>query len=225
MTKALAVLALVLVVVLTLSVVVLPGVASVLSALVALPLAGIVRLSAVADAKGGFGARSKEASAASIATFFRGNVIFRLGHLLSAETGKVLPKGIKETIAHVLASGGSFDLGSSFEYGGKVVALASPLVLSLASIDLWACPACQSAHGSRVRSSGSSGADIPPSVAGLKSNIWYYSPVARRIFVVSSTCFDKYVEVEYGKRIRPWSEYASPKAKQEPAPAVAPAVS
>src|SRR5262249_21926777 len=53
----------------------------------------------------------------------------------------------------------------------------------------WKCPSCGSAHGTAMGASNK-GAGSKPSTKGLALNEWYYSPAAKRMFVISNSCYE-----------------------------------
>ncbi len=57
--------------------------------------------------------------------------------------------------------------------------------LSLQSISLWGCPFCGSAHGSGV------GVSRSVNIAALEGNQFYYNPLTRQLFTISTTCLRK----------------------------------
>jgi hypothetical protein len=71
---------------------------------------------------------------------------------------------------------------------GLVVPLEPGFKLSLMSIAKWGCPACNSAHGSGVFPSREVDAD------GLARCEFYYNPATKRLFMISKTCWLKYVK-------------------------------
>jgi hypothetical protein len=108
------------------------------------------------------------------------SVLYLVGYFLA----KVTKTG--QTIAERIYNGESFPM-SSINIKGKNYPLKPGFVLSKATLGVWMCPACSSAHGTdRTPSNGWA-------IKGLASNKFYYSPVTQELFVISNTCFEEYV--------------------------------
>lgn len=110
-------------------------------------------------------------------------VLFPVGALLAIrEAGR--------TLAEWLIDGEEIDL-TVIRINGIEFPLQDGFKLTLgAGFERWACPACRSAHGSNIGvSAGGNGVNG----ATLKTNRFFYSPVSRALFVISATCWDKYV--------------------------------
>jgi hypothetical protein len=129
---------------------------------------------------------------------------FKLGRLLAstlsdAECAKynVAPKS---SIAHVLVTGQAYVLPATLtvtatDGSKRTLSVADGYrTLSLANCAaVWSCPACDSAHGTRVGVSRSSGKESKPNVAGLQSNHFLYCESDQSLFAFSSTCTEKYI--------------------------------
>lgn len=117
--------------------------------------------------------------------------LFAIGRLLAADD-----------FAVQIANGETVDLGSVLEFEDRntYLAIAEPSqLLSLNQLIKWACPACLSAHGTGKGTSASR--STVPNPARLATCEFYYSQVSGRLFTISQTCFDKYVD-GWGKKSR-----------------------
>ena len=128
--------------------------------------------------------------------------IHPIGKLLAAP----LDDG-RAAAAH-LVDGGA-DLGDAIEYvDGPRLPIAEPMqTIDWSNFDdfdggrqfNWACPACNSAHGSgKPPSNGERDAQK------LAENHWFYAPADQRLFVISKHCYRKYVrDLGMEDRFRP----------------------
>jgi hypothetical protein len=76
----------------------------------------------------------------------------------------------------------------TISHDGHTLPLAADTVLSLATVSVWGCPACRSAHGSGIYPSRA------VSAMNLATNKFYYRPSDQRLFTISNSCRKKYVK-------------------------------
>lgn len=101
-------------------------------------------------------------------------------------------------LADVLVAGRTVRGVRSCKVSGIVVPVI-PFDLALATCrNGWGCPACLSAHGTDIGSSGS--ANTGPNADSLADNLFYYRPKDQRLFTISKTCRTKYV---FGTKDKP----------------------
>ena len=131
-------------------------------------------------------------------------------------------------LADVLAAGKVVKGVKSVKVAGITVPVV-PFDLSIATCrNGWGCPACLSAHGTSVGSSGS--ANTGPNADNLAAdNVFYYRPSDKRLFTISKTCAKKYVygpkdaPLAVGKRVytptaAEVQAFLNPPAPETPAP-------
>lgn len=106
--------------------------------------------------------------------------VFTVGKVLATlQDGK--------TLAEWLIEGESIEM-ASITVNGITLPLQPDFILSLDTLDSWGCPACRSAHGSGAFHSREKDAKL------LASNKFYYNPVTRSLFTISTTCWGSYVQ-------------------------------
>jgi hypothetical protein len=112
----------------------------------------------------------------------KGNAtLYNIGRLLAVNVqGK--------TLAERLVNGEEFEMESIQTVNGQVLPLVPGFKLSLKTLSVWGCPACRSAHGSGVYPSREADVDL------LTENKFFYNPVSRSLFTISSTCWGDYVK-------------------------------
>jgi hypothetical protein len=109
-------------------------------------------------------------------------VLHPVGRLL-AELG---PDG--RTLAEVVAGGEPLEEMETISFDGHILPLAANTELSLATVAVWGCPFCRSAHGSGIYPSRA------VSAMNLATSKFYYRPSDQRLFTISNSCWKKYVE-------------------------------
>lgn len=108
-------------------------------------------------------------------------ILYSVGKLLAQKADAT------RTLADVMVTGEEIEL-SSVNLGGKELPLVPGFAMSLANaVKVWACPACRSAHGSKIYPSQIL------SASNLAKNNFYYRPSDKALFVISDTCWSDYV--------------------------------
>lgn len=107
----------------------------------------------------------------------------------------VLGKIFDEAAAKTIAAGGTHVETEYETSGGEKLTIANS-EFSLATLDKWSCPLCGSAHGTAIGASNQ-GKESKPSVKALQTNVAYYLPKSKTVRVISKSCFENWVEVDY----------------------------
>jgi hypothetical protein len=143
----------------------------------------VLKVTAKSASKSAVGQRDTNKVNALMRAFWKTNpVVYKVGRFLAEEH-----EGM--TLAAHLAAGREFkNLPAIMAENGRVLPLQEGFTLSLKTLDIWGCPACESAHGSGVGQSGK------VNVAALESCKFYYSPSTKKFFTISTTCWGKYVK-------------------------------
>ena len=155
--------------------------------------------------------KSKADKERDMRSWFQGHTVYDIGLLLarSPKDGKVPERADDERLADVLAKRGILDLTQYawFALGKK---LLNP-VLGLTSHTEWTCPACNSAHGSRIGCSNSCKSPVDP--MQLRSNNFYVRD-GGTLVTISKTCEGSYVQAQgLGKLIKSAIAAAGPTDK------------
>jgi hypothetical protein len=108
-------------------------------------------------------------------------VLHPVGRLLEATA----PDG--RMLAEIVAGGEPVEI-ETISVNGHTLPLAADTVLRLATVSVWGCPACRSAHGSGIYPSRA------VSAMKLATNKFYYRPSDQRLFTISTTCWKDYVK-------------------------------
>ena len=74
---------------------------------------------------------------------------------------------------------------------GVTLPLAPGFTISLSNLKTWACPFCDSAHGTGVGSSNNG--DGTPKATALTSNVFYYVTKTQTVRVISKSCYSNWV--------------------------------
>lgn len=138
--------------------------------------------------------------------------LYRLGQLLREEDGS------GRTLAQGMVDGEEYQLNEIVCAQGQCLPLVPPLIISLRSAN-WHCPFCQSAHGTGVGVSNSSGEGA--NAKNLATNQFYYDAGLAKAYVISKSCYDSYVRaLGYAHQIADVSEYVSAATEVKPEPPV-----
>jgi hypothetical protein len=126
------------------------------------------------------------------------------------EVGKLLSQKVGNgTLADVLVTTGkSLPLGEKITVKGVDVKLAPGQTLGLESINSWACPFCNSAHGS--------GKGVSDAVSGkLLATNRFFVDGNGKLFTISTTCYGDYVKaLSHAKHIHAPVAVAAPAKAQ-----------
>ncbi len=146
-----------------------------------------IKITDIQTASRGLGRESKDGRKARIRSWFGAldGALIPVGRLLDQRDAQNVP-----FLASALAKGETLDLGDHLMVAGKRLSLAKGLTLSLGNASTWACPACNSAHGT--------GKGVSPAVSAdmLATNQFYYRPGDKTLLTISKTCFGDYVQAE-----------------------------
>lgn len=155
-------------------------------------------IEAVTDAPAGAANGTHKAGdnpAAMLAFWAMTPILWLVGKFLANPSSKAVDA---PRLADVLVAGKMVRNVRSAKVAGLFVPVA-PFDLSLSTCrNGWGCPACLSAHGTAVGSSGS--ANTGPNADALADNLFFYRPKDQRLFTISKTCRTKYV---YGTKDKP----------------------
>ena len=116
--------------------------------------------------------------------------IWKIGKFLARPIGKGTDA---LRLADVLAAGKTVRGIKSIKAFGHVLPIEPAFDLSIATVKYWGCPACQSAHGTGIGSSGSY-SKLPNADNLAFDNDFYYIPSQQRIVTISKTCYKHYVK-------------------------------
>ena len=101
----------------------------------------------------------------------------------------VVPVGrlITREMAEIIAQGFALEPITAIRINGVICPVDPPVVLSLNTTE-WLCPTCHSAHGTGLSCSPRKAEE------NLPRNKFYYAPATKRLFVISDTCRETYVD-------------------------------
>jgi hypothetical protein len=135
--------------------------------------------------------RTQEEKGAYMRSFFaqeENTVLVKVGKFLANTVGA-------DTLASLIASGEAIELPTRLDFDGVSLELAADQIIGLSKEEKepWLCPSCKSAHGSNI---GPSKSRKGINVRVLAENEFYYSPVSKKLFTISVSCFDNWVKAQ-----------------------------